>query len=145
MRVQRVADRAPAYGIPGVSVDGNDVLATYDVVAAAAARARRGEGPTLIEARTYRLTPHTSDDDDRIYRSREEVEEWRKRDPIDRFRRYLEEHGVWDAAREAALQQQLHQQVDEAVEQAEHAPTPDRGSLRKHVYAEVTNASADIH
>src|ERR687889_2737368 len=91
-----IAGRAEGYGFPGHRVDGNDVLAVYEVTKEAVERARRGEGPTLIEARTYRLTAHSSDDDDRRYREREEVDGWRKKDPISRFERYLEEAGLLD-------------------------------------------------
>ncbi len=84
-----VVSRADGYGIPGVRVDGNDVLAVWQVTKAAAERARRGEGPTLIEAVTFRMGPHLTNDDPSKYRDDEEVERWRKLDPIDRYRRYL--------------------------------------------------------
>ncbi len=87
MAVDNVADRAAAYGIDGVVVDGNDVLAVYDVMAEAVERAYNGDGATLVEAKTYRIVPHSSDDDDRSYRSREEVEAWKQKGPINRFRR----------------------------------------------------------
>ena len=77
-----VADRGDAYGMPGVMYDGNDVLESYNVTKEAILRARSGRGPSLLEAKTYRPVPHSSDDDDRTYRSREEVETWKKRDPI---------------------------------------------------------------
>jgi len=86
MAVANVADRAAAYGIVGVVVDGNDVLAVYDVMTEAVERAYNDDGATLIEAKTYRIVPHSSDDDDRSYRSREEVEEWKIKGPINRFR-----------------------------------------------------------
>src|SRR5919202_2345285 len=98
-----IAGRAAGYGFPGVEVDGNDVLAVYEVAKVAFERARRGDGPTLIEARTYRLAAHTSDDDDRRYRTREEVEEWRLKDPIVHFERYLEESGVLDAEKKEEI------------------------------------------
>jgi 2-oxoisovalerate dehydrogenase E1 component alpha subunit len=135
MAVASVADRAAGYGIPGVSVDGNDALAVLQATREAADRARSGEGPTLIEARTYRLVPHTSDDDDRAYRSREEVEEWRKRDPIDRMRRYLEER-LLDAKADEALRQEIAREVEEATRYAEAAAPPDPSTLERHVYAE---------
>src|SRR5918911_2522105 len=91
-----IAGRAAGYGFRGIEVDGNDVLAVYEVAREAFERARRGEGPTLIEARTYRLTAHSSDDDDRRYREREEIEEWRLKDPIVRFEKYLQENGILD-------------------------------------------------
>ena len=87
---QSIAARAAGYGMAGIIVDGNDVLACYAVMAEAAARARAGEGPTLIEAITYRMGPHTTSDDPSRYRSAEEVEEWAARDPISRYRTYLE-------------------------------------------------------
>ncbi|MBI5828102.1 MAG: thiamine pyrophosphate-dependent dehydrogenase E1 component subunit alpha, partial [Chloroflexi bacterium] len=93
MAVPNVADRAAAFGMPGVVVDGNDVLSVYRVIQEAADRARRGDGPTLVEAKTYRPVPNSSDDDDRSYRSREEVAEWKKRDPILMFKTYLEMQG----------------------------------------------------
>ena len=87
----KIADRALGYGMPGVVVDGNNVLEVYGAMSAAVARARAGEGPSLIEAKTYRYYAHTSDDDDKLYRSREEVEVWRRKDPIPNFRQYLVE------------------------------------------------------
>ncbi|PAM96776.1 2-oxoisovalerate dehydrogenase, partial [Flavobacterium sp. IR1] len=91
---EKVSDRAIGYGMPGVTVDGNDPLAVYAAVKEAADRGRRGEGPSLIETVSYRLTPHSSDDDDRAYRSREEVEEAKKLDSIIIFDEYLREVGL---------------------------------------------------
>lgn len=136
MAVENVADRAAAYGFPGVLVDGNDLLAVYRVTQAAAERARRGEGPTLIEAKTYRTVPHTSDDDDRAYRSREEVEEWKRRDPIDRFRNYLEQQGLWAAELERKIREQAAQEVEDAVAFAEQSPYPSPEDMLTHVYFE---------
>jgi 2-oxoisovalerate dehydrogenase E1 component alpha subunit len=98
MAVQNVADRAPGYGFPGVVVDGNDVLACYAAMKTAVERARAGDGPTLIEAKTYRYFPHTSDDDDRSYRTREEVEEAKQKDPIAVFAETLKDRGILDPA-----------------------------------------------
>src|SRR5215218_7475530 len=89
-----IAKRAEGYGFPGHEVDGNDVLAVYEAAREAFERARAGEGPTLIEAKTYRMTAHSSDDDDRRYREREEIEEWRQKDPIVRFEKYLMENDI---------------------------------------------------
>lgn len=136
MAIENVADRAAGYGFPGVVVDGNDVLATYAAMKEAVDRARRGEGPTLVEAKTYRIVPHSSDDDDRTYRSREEVEKWKKRDPIPRFRTYLMEQGILSEAKDRELRAQATKEVDEATEYAEKAPYPDPGELLKNVYAE---------
>ena len=96
-----IAQKAIAYDIPGIQVDGNDPLAMWKVSSDAIARARRGEGPTFIEAVTYRLKMHTTADDPSKYRTEEEVEPWWKRDPLRRFRVYLEAKGIWDAEREA--------------------------------------------
>lgn len=124
MAVKNVADRAAAYGIPGVIVDGNDALAVYAVMREAVARARRGEGATLIEAKTYRLVPHSSDDDDRAYRSRAEVEAWKQRDPLLLLRQYLERVGLLDAARAQEYETRAQARVDDANEFARHAPYP---------------------
>ena len=96
--VAPIAARASGYGIPGVRVDGNDVLAVYAVTRAAVDRARAGEGPTLIEAMTYRMGPHSTADDASRYRDEAEVAAWRERDPIDRLRRYLMDQAIADAA-----------------------------------------------
>jgi 2-oxoisovalerate dehydrogenase E1 component alpha subunit len=117
-----IAGRAAGYGFPGVEVDGNDVLAVYEAAKQATERARRGEGPTLIEARTYRMTAHSSDDNDRRYRERDEVEVWREKDPIVRFEQYLEENGLLDGERKEELEAQVREEVEAAVEYAEAAP-----------------------
>ncbi len=134
--VENVSVRAGGYGFPGVTVDGNDVLAVYGAAREAVGRARRGEGPTFIEAKTYRIVPHTSDDDDRRYRSREEVEAWAKKDPILRFQAYLEEHGLLDAKTRDTLAKRVAEEVDAATEYAERAPLPDPQTALDHVFAE---------
>lgn len=136
MAIGNVADRAAGYGLPGVVVDGNDVLAVYEATGAAARRARAGEGATLIEAKTYRLVPHSSDDNDRRYRTAEEVEQWRQRDPIDRFKSYLLAQGFLDEAADAALRAGIRDEVDRASDEAEAAAPPEPASLLRHVYAE---------
>ncbi|MDI3257317.1 MAG: thiamine pyrophosphate-dependent dehydrogenase E1 component subunit alpha [Kyrpidia sp.] len=132
----RVADRASGYGMPGIAVDGGDVLEVYRAMKAATDRARRGEGPTLVEARTVRLTPHSSDDDDRAYRSREEMEEARKNDPILRFGQYLTETGVAGEAELRAIDHEVQMEVDEATAYAERAKGPDPDELLRYVYRE---------
>jgi 2-oxoisovalerate dehydrogenase E1 component alpha subunit len=134
MAVQNVADRAAGYGFPGVVVDGKDVLACYEAAKQAVERARRGDGPTLIEAKTYRFTAHSSDDDDRRYRQADEVALWRQKDPIQRYARYLRESGSLTDAREAEITDRVEQQVDEATEYAEHAPDPSPDDLTTFVY-----------
>jgi 2-oxoisovalerate dehydrogenase E1 component alpha subunit len=131
-----IARRAEGYGFPGHEVDGNDVLAVYETAKEAVERARRGEGPTLIEAKTYRLTAHSSDDDDRRYREREEIEGWRQKDPIVRFERYLEENGLLDEEKQEEMADRIKAEVEEAVEYAEDAPFADPEEALERVYAE---------
>lgn len=127
--------RAEGYGFPGVRIDGNNPLEAYKVMKEAVERARRGEGPTLIEAVTYRLTPHSSDDDDKTYRSREEVEEAKKKDALLQFRQYLVDQGVLTEEIESEMIKAIQKEVDEATEYAENAPYPAPEDLYKHVYA----------
>lgn len=134
--VEKVSVRAEGYGFPGVTVDGNDVLAAYVAMNEAVERARKGDGATLIEGMTYRLVPHTSDDDDRRYRAREEVEEWTKKDPLVRFQAWLKEHDIADQGRLDELQEMAGREVDEATDYAEKAPTPEPESALKHVLVE---------
>jgi 2-oxoisovalerate dehydrogenase E1 component alpha subunit len=136
MAVRTVAERAAAFGMAGVSVDGNDVLAMYRAMKEAADRARAGDGPTLVEARTYRITPHSSDDDDRSYRSREEVEEWKDRDPIQRFRAVLEDAGLLAVEMHEQIEADIKAEVEAAVKFCEAAPYPDAGEGLYPVYAE---------
>jgi 2-oxoisovalerate dehydrogenase E1 component alpha subunit len=124
MAVENVADRGAAYGMPGVIYDGNDVLEAYNVSAEAVARARRGDGPSLLEAKTYRPVPHSSDDDDRSYRSREEVEEWKHKDPIQRFEKILLARGVLTTAMRDEIAARVGAQVDAATEYAMAAAYP---------------------
>jgi 2-oxoisovalerate dehydrogenase E1 component alpha subunit len=135
MAVRNVADRAAAYAMPGVTVDGNDVLAVYRAMREAVDRARQGKGPTLLEAKTYRLVPHSSDDDDRIYRSRDEVAQWRQRDPVRRFRDQLVAAGILDEATEDEIHSRVAASVDDATDYAEAAPYPDISTVARRVYA----------
>jgi 2-oxoisovalerate dehydrogenase E1 component alpha subunit len=136
MAVKDVAVRAEGYGFPGVVVDGNDTLGCYEAMKAAVDRARSGDGPTLIEAKTYRFHPHTSDDDDRTYRTREEVEEARKKDPIIQFEGYLKKWGLLTDDRAESLRAELKEEVDRAVDEAWNAPDPDAATALRHVWAE---------
>ena len=128
-----VAHRAQGYGMPGVIVDGNNVLQVYGAMSAAVERARAGEGPSLIEAKTYRYYAHTSDDDDKLYRSREEVELWRRKDPIPNFRQYLVEQRVLTEAQEREIDDAIAAEIAEAVKATESAPDP--MDPLSHVYA----------
>ena len=135
MAIENVADRAAGYGFPGVVVDGNDVLACYGAMKEAVARARAGEGPTLIEAKTYRFQPHTSDDDDRAYRTREEVEEARRHDPLVEFSVYLKERALIDDSSIEALTAEVKADVDRQIDRAWNAPDPDPDTLARHLFA----------
>lgn len=131
----KVSDRALGYGFPGIRVDGNDALAVYKAVKEARERAVRGEGPTLIEAMMYRLSPHSTSDNDLAYRTKEEVEENWKKDGIVRFKQYLISCGIWDEEKDADLQAQLALEIKEATDLADNAPFPKPEDTLKHVYA----------
>lgn len=137
---QTIAQRAAAYDIPGVRVDGNDVFAVWLTVKEAIRRALAGEGPTLIEAVTYRYGAHTTADDPKKYRDQERLaEEWRReRDPIHRLRVFLEQRGLWNEEKEAALMDQVSAQIEAALEEAERYPKSRPEDMFKHVYAEPT-------
>ncbi len=128
-----LAERASGLGLPGVRVDGNDVLAVYEAVEAATKRARAGEGPSLINAVTYRWEGHTIGDP-QIYRTREEVDEWKKRDPIVRFTTYLLDQGVLTDEQARQVEDSARQAVEEAVEYAKMAPEPSLECLYDGVY-----------
>jgi 2-oxoisovalerate dehydrogenase E1 component alpha subunit len=133
---EKISDRAIGYGMPGITVNGNDPLEVYAAVKEAADRGRRGEGPTLVEAISYRLTPHSSDDDDRAYRERDEVATAKENDPIISFGAYLKEVGVLTEEKEKEINDKIMNTVNEATEYAENAPYPEAESALKHVYAE---------
>jgi 2-oxoisovalerate dehydrogenase E1 component alpha subunit len=126
--------RAEGYGIPGVVVDGMDPIACYAAVKAALDCARSGGGPTLVEAKCYRFLAHTTDDDDRTYRSREEVAERRKRDPVPLFERTLIENGVMTADEVEALKQSVLEETNDATDRAEAMPYPEPHDLYTKVY-----------
>lgn len=133
MAVPRVAERARAYGMPGVRVDGNDLFAVHQAAGAAIARARAGSGPSLIEAETYRLRGHSRSDRNR-YRSKEEIEHWRGLDPIPRLERAMRDAGVLDAAGIAALRAEVEAEIAAAIAFAEGSPVPDPGEVTRDVY-----------
>ncbi|RWZ60138.1 thiamine pyrophosphate-dependent dehydrogenase E1 component subunit alpha [Halobacillus fulvus] len=133
---EKVSDRAIGYGMPGFTVDGNDPLAVYEAVKAAADRGRKGEGPTLIETVSYRLTPHSSDDDDRTYREKEEVEEAKKKDSIVTFANYLREQNILTEEKEQELNDEINDIVNEATDYAEKAAYAEAESAMKYVYEE---------
>ncbi|MFD2172115.1 pyruvate dehydrogenase (acetyl-transferring) E1 component subunit alpha [Tumebacillus lipolyticus] len=132
---ETLAEKATAYGMEGVRVDGNDLLAVYRAVKAAADKARSGKGPTLIEAVTYRYGSHTTADDHTRYRTEEEVEAWRAKDPIERLKQTLQEHGIWTEELEAELWKKADEQVQTAIDEMLAAPPVDPDRLFDHAYA----------
>ncbi|CAN5717124.1 dehydrogenase E1 component subunit alpha/beta [soil metagenome] len=133
--VDDVADRAHGYGFGGVIVDGNDPLDVYAATHQAVRRARAGDGPTLIEATTYRFKAHTSDDDDRPYRTPEEVEAWRKKDPLRQFQQYLIEQRLLSEADEVEIDAEVKAEVDQAAKRAEALPFPEPDTAATKVFA----------
>ncbi|MFZ6028654.1 MAG: pyruvate dehydrogenase (acetyl-transferring) E1 component subunit alpha [Chloroflexota bacterium] len=135
-----LAQKALAYGLPGVQVDGNDVLAVYVAAQEAVARARAGDGATLIECLTYRLSLHTTADDPTRYRSEEEVRAWEKRDPLPRFRSYLKGKGLLSDEKIEAVEKDVRKEIDTTVEQAEARMNELQNealSMFDHIYAEL--------
>jgi pyruvate dehydrogenase E1 component alpha subunit len=132
-----IAIKGRAYGVPSIRVDGNDLLAVYKVIADAAARARAGGGPTFVEALTYRIGAHSTSDDPTRYRADAEVEAWKRKDPLDRLRRYMVHKGLADDARDAKLDEELTAEIAAAVNEVEALPPPPRASLFEDVYAEM--------
>jgi 2-oxoisovalerate dehydrogenase E1 component subunit alpha len=143
MAAPSIAHRAIGYGMPGIRVDGNDVLACFAVVAEAAERAREGGGPTLIEAITYRLGPHTTSDDPTRYRSQEEVDHWLARDPIPRYRTYLQSVLVWNERLEERVSHRSERLRTELRESVVGAPDFDVAEMFDTVYHDITPALAE--
>ncbi len=133
---EKVSDRAIGYGMPGVTVDGNDPIDVYSAVKAAVDRARKGEGPSLIETITYRLTAHSSDDDDRAYRAQDEVVEAKANDPLITFSAYLKTCAILNDQLEQEIQAEVMRTVNEATEYAENAPYASPESALDYVYGE---------
>jgi pyruvate dehydrogenase E1 component alpha subunit len=130
-----IAVKGRAYGVPAVRVDGNDLLAVHKVLGDALARARDGKGPTFVEAVTYRIGAHSTSDDPTRYRSDEEVESWKKKDPLDRLRAYLVHQNLLDDAADAKLEEELTAEIAAAVTEVENLPPPARDTLFDDVYA----------
>src|SRR5271155_1862647 len=128
-----LSDRAKAYGFPGISLDGNDILAVYDAAQSAIARARSGGGSTLLECKTYRWYGH-SEIDPAKYRTKEEVESWKKRDPIVLFEKQLFEKKLLTDAKKSETAASITKEIDEAVEFAEQSPYPEASELTDHIW-----------
>jgi 2-oxoisovalerate dehydrogenase E1 component alpha subunit len=131
------AEKAVAYGMPGVRVDGNDVLAVYQAAREARDRAIRGEGPTLIESVTFRIGPHSSSDDPKRYQAPELLESWKKKDPLARFQAFLKSKRLWTEAWEKELTEQVNAEIGKAVEAAEQTPAPEVETLFSDVYEHI--------
>jgi acetoin:2,6-dichlorophenolindophenol oxidoreductase subunit alpha len=138
MRVESVADRAAAYGIASASFDGNDVLATFEAARTAIDRARAGSGPSLLEAVTYRWRGHF-EGDPQPYRTKEEVESWKLKDPIKRYGRLLVEWGLLDDDRAARIEAEVREQIADAVQFAESSPVPESREALEDVYTDLTD------
>lgn len=134
MACEKVSDRAVGYGMPGETVDGNDLLTVYETVKKAADRARNGEGPTLVETLCYRFKPHSSNDDELSYRTREEIDAAKKKDPIEIFAVYLREEGILNESIEEDMLSRIKDIVTDAVKYAENAPLPDKETVYDYVY-----------
>ena len=140
-RAERIADKAVGYGFEGVQVDGMDVLAVYDVTRRAVERGASGEGPTLIEAVTYRFGPHTTADDPTKYRDEAELAAWKERDPISRMRAFLVGEGLWDEEKEAALEVEIKAEVargGDATEELHARHERDPEEICVYLYEEMT-------
>jgi pyruvate dehydrogenase E1 component alpha subunit len=133
-----IAVKAEGYGMPGALVDGNDLFAVYRATAEAVGRARAGGGPTLIEALTYRLGPHTTSDDPRRYRPSEEEADWRRRDPVERVRRFLLREGAWDEGWQRQIEAEEGAAIEAAVEAAEAVPPMAPAQIFEGMFAELT-------
>jgi 2-oxoisovalerate dehydrogenase E1 component alpha subunit len=124
MGVEKPSEKSKGLGVGGLSVDGTNLQAVYNVLEEALFRARSGDGPSIVEARTYRITPHSSDDDDRTYRTKAEVDAYRRRDPVRLLRAQLQEDGILSVARQKELEEEAKQTALEAFQYAEQAPYP---------------------
>jgi 2-oxoisovalerate dehydrogenase E1 component alpha subunit len=134
MAVENIIDKAPGYGLPGCKVDGSDPIAVYHVMSEVLERARSGGGPTLVEATCYRFLSHTTDDDDRTYRTREEIERHRHLDPVPRFEALLIEHGVVASEQASAMKRDVLHEVNAVTDEAEALPYPEAPELYRAVY-----------
>jgi pyruvate dehydrogenase E1 component alpha subunit len=133
-----LAQKAIAYGFDGIQVDGNDLFAVIVATREAAERARSGVGPTLIEGVTFRFGPHTTADDPTKYRTDEEIEPWKPRDPLVRLRIYLKEKGLWNEGLEQKTTEEAQKEIDQAVKDAEAVPVPEVDEIFKYVFKEMT-------
>jgi pyruvate dehydrogenase E1 component alpha subunit len=134
LAIERIAQRADAYGMPGVTVDGNDVLEVYEAAKKAVEKARSGAGPVLLECVTYRWKGHSKSDQE-LYRTKAEIQAWKKRDPITRFRKLLVSEGVITEEEAATIEGDAHRTIARALEYAQSSPEPDVDTILEGVYA----------
>jgi len=132
--IDRISQRADSYGMAGVTVDGNDVVAVYDAASEGVERARSGGGPTLVECMTYRWKGHSKSDQER-YRTKEEIAAWKKKDPIKRFRELLVSKGTLDEQEVARIEEEASRTIAAALEFAKSSPEPDVDTILEGVYA----------
>jgi pyruvate dehydrogenase E1 component alpha subunit len=133
-----LAQKAIAYGFSGIQVDGNDVFAVYRATHEALKQARGGQGPALIECVTYRRGDHTTADDASRYRSRDEVEQWKRKDPIERLKAYMEKEGLWNKSYDQAVYTEAKEKVEQAVHEEENFPPPDPLDIFRFTFHELT-------
>lgn len=135
---QTIAQKAIAYGIEGIQVDGNDVIAVYKATMDALKRAKNGEGPTLIESFTYRMSDHTTSDDAKRYRTDKEVTEWREKDPIQRLKKYMQSQKIWTESYQESVEKKAKEQVEAAVVEFEKTTPPAPEDIFQFTYAKVS-------
>lgn len=141
--VEEMYKKGEGYGIHSVRVDGNDVIAVYQAAKACADRARAGEGPAFLELLTYRAGSHSSSDDPTRYRSKEEMDFWKNRDPIERMKNYLKQTGIWSESYEEEAWESARFKVNKATQEAQSRPQPEWETLFDHVYEEIPSTLAE--
>jgi TPP-dependent pyruvate/acetoin dehydrogenase alpha subunit len=141
--IEKLSDKALAYGMPGIQVDGNDILAVYQATLEAIQRARKGEGPTLLELKTYRTGPHSSSDDPTRYRDTAETDYWKTQDPILLFQKRLADWDLWDAAYETQVRESAQSRIQAAIKHAESVQPPAWETLFTDVYSTMSQTLAD--
>jgi TPP-dependent pyruvate/acetoin dehydrogenase alpha subunit len=132
---KNIAMKAEAYGFEGIPVDGNDLVAVHQAVSQAREKAAKGEGPTLIECYTYRISDHSTSDDAKRYRKDDEIQFWKQRDPVRRLFLYLQKRGLWGEKKEASLKAELESKVNAALAESERIGPPDKDSMLTDIYA----------
>ncbi|HLC36826.1 MAG TPA: pyruvate dehydrogenase (acetyl-transferring) E1 component subunit alpha [archaeon] len=133
-----LAQKSFAYGFNGIQVDGNDVFAVYKACSEAVQKARKGEGPALIECETYRMADHTTSDDAKKYRTEKELMKWKAKDPIERLRKYMEKEKIWNQEKQKKLEKELDEMISKAVKKFEDTPAQEINAIFKFMYAKMT-------